>query len=333
MDIRHEAEKLIAQLAEECRHDRPIGSMSTTIYDTAWVSMVSKTVDEDTYWLFPESFNHVSETQNLDGGWGRHESGTDRILNSIAGLLALRKHALYKGCGSPSLDSRISRAECQLRRYLATWEPKSSESVGFEIINPAILDYLSNENIHIDHPGANVLAALNQKKQAKFDPKQLYSQPPVQMTIVHCLEAFASKVDFDRVGHHKTRGGMMASPSSTAAYLIFGSIWDDEAENYLRRAMLHGAGKGHGSFPGAFPSTTFELSWVRYYCGIFRLFSGLTYRQVLSTLLETGITLDFPGVENVTCIADVLDQTFRAGNGTVGFGQSILLRSDTFDIY
>ncbi len=25
---------------------------------------------------------------------------------------------------------------------------------------------------------------------------------------------------------------MMASPSPTAAYLIFGSIWDDEAENF-----------------------------------------------------------------------------------------------------
>lgn len=183
--------------------------MSTTVYDTAWVSMVSKTVDDDIYWLFPESFNHVLETQNLDGGWGRHDSGTDRILNSMAGLLALlwhRKHALYKGCGSPSLDSRISRAACQLRRYLATWDPKSNESVGVEIINPAILDYLSNENIHVDFSGANTLAALNQKKQAKFDPKQIYSQPPVQMTIVHCLEAFAGKVDFDRVGHMKLEG-------------------------------------------------------------------------------------------------------------------------------
>lgn len=337
MDIRYEAEKLIAQLAEECRHDRPIGSMSTTIYDTAWVSMVSKNVDDDdTYWLFPESFNHILETQNLDGGWGRHQSGTDGILNSMAGLLALlwrRKHALYKGCGSPSLDSRISRAECQLRRYLAKWEPKSSESVGFEIITPAILDYLSNENIHIDFPGANTLAALNQNKHVKFNRKQLYSQPPVQMTIVHCLEAFAGKIDFDRVSHHKIGGSMMASPSSTAAYLIFGSNWDDEAEKYLRRAMLHGAGKGHGSFPSAFPSTTFELSWVRYYCGIFRLCSGLTYHQVLSTLLETGITLDFLGAENATCIADVLDQTFSAGSGTVGFGQSILLRSNIFIIY
>ena len=201
------------------------------------------------------------------------------------------------------------------------------------MINPAILDHLSNENIHIDFPGANILAALNRKKQAKFNPKQLYSQPPVQMTIVHCLEAFAGKIDFDRVGHHTIGGGMMASPSSTAAYLIFGSIWDDEGEDYLRRAMLYGAGKGHGSFPSAFPSTTFELSWVRYHCSIVRPLFGLTYLQALSTLLETGISLDFLGAGNVTCIANALDQIFSAGNGVVGFGQSILLRSYTFNIY
>ena len=273
MDIRHEAKRLIEQLAEECRHGRPTGHISTTIYDTAWVSMVSKTIDEDTYWLFPESFNYVLDNQNPDGGWGRHESETDRILNTMAGLLALlwhRKHSLYKGCGNPFLDSRISRAECQLRKYLANWDPKSSDRVDFEIICSAMFDYLSNQNIHIDFPGENVLASLNQKKQAKLNLNQLYSHPPVQLPIIHCLEAFAGKVDFDSVGHHISGEGMMASPSSTAAYLIYGSTWDDEAENYLRRAMLHGAGKGHGSFPSIFPSTTFELSGVRYHCGIVR---------------------------------------------------------------
>ena len=275
MDIRHEAKRLIEQLAEECRHGRPFSHISTTIYDTAWVSMVSKTIDGNTYWLFPESFNYILDTQNLDGGWARHESDTDRILNTMAGLLALlwhRKNSLYKGCGNPSLDSRISGAECQLRRYLADWEPNSSKSVDFEIIYSAMFDYISNHNIHIDFPGMNVLASLNQERQAKLNLKQLYSYPPIQLTIVHCLEAFAGKVDFDSVGHHKSGGGMMASPSSTAAYLIYASTWDDEAENYLRRAMLHGAGKGQGSFPSLFPSTTFELSGVPYHCGIVRPF-------------------------------------------------------------
>ncbi|KAM0805418.1 hypothetical protein BDR22DRAFT_969133 [Usnea florida] len=313
MDIRHEAKRLIEQLAEECRHGRPISHISTTVYDTAWVSMVSKTIDEDTYWLFPESFNYVLDTQNLDGGWGRHESDTDRILNTMAGLLALlwhRKYSLYKGCGNPSLDSRISGAEFQLRRCLANWEPKSSESVDLEIICSAMLDHLSNQNIHIDFPGENVLASLNQKKQARFNLEQLYSHPQVQLTIVHCLEAFAGKVDFDNVGHHKSGGGMMASPSSTAAYLIYGSTWDDEAETYLRGAMLHGAGKGHGSVPSVFPSNTFELSGV------------------LSTLLETGISLDSLGAENVTCIADALDRDFSVGNGTVGLAPGLLADAD-----
>ena len=135
-----------------------------------------------------------------------------------------------------------------------------------------MFDYLSNQNINIDFPGANVLASLNQKRQGKLNLKQLYSHPLVQLNVVHCLEAFAGKVNFDSVGHHKSEEGMMASPSSTAAYLIYGSTWDDEAESYLRRAMLHGAGKGFGSFPCVFPSTTFELSGVLYHCGIVRQF-------------------------------------------------------------
>ena len=134
MDIRHEAKRLIEQLAEECRHGRPISHVSTTVYDTAWVSMVSKTIDGDTYWLFPEAFSYILLTQDSDGGWGRHESHTDRILNTMAGLLALlwhRKHSHYNGCQNLSLDSRISLGECQLRIYLANWEPKSSQSVDF----------------------------------------------------------------------------------------------------------------------------------------------------------------------------------------------------------
>ena len=266
MDVTNEARALVEQLAEQCREDKPIGSMSITIYDTAWVAMVSTIVNHDRHWLLPQSFLYLLDTQNEDGGWERGKAGTDRILDSMAGLLALRshrKHAHYQGCQNPpDLDSSIQKAENQLRRYMDEWDPSSAESAGFEIIIPAMLDYLKKEDVVIDFPGAKILNRMNRTKLAKFSPEMLYSKPAIPMSVLYCLEAFAGKLDFDRISHHKVGGSMLGSPSSTAAYLIFKSTWDEEAEEYLQRTLSDGAGKGCGGFPNAFPSTVYELSWV-----------------------------------------------------------------------
>jgi hypothetical protein len=53
---------------------------------------------------------------------------------------------------------------------------------------------------------------------------------------------------------------MMGSPSSTAAYLMHASVWDDEAEAYLRKVLKYSAGRGNGSVPCAWPTSVFEVS-------------------------------------------------------------------------
>lgn len=42
--------------------------------------------------------------------------------------------------------------------------------------------------------------------------------------------------------------------------------WDDEAEAYLKRVVSIGPGRGSGGVPGAFPTTYFEMTWVRFAC-------------------------------------------------------------------
>ena len=101
---------------------------------------------------------------------------------------------------------------------------------------------------------------LNGKKLAKFSPHMLYRN--VQSTFLHSLEAFVGGIDFSKVAHHKRLGSMLGSPSSTSAYLMNASEWEDEAEHYLQIVVHHGAGKGSGLSPSAYPSTIFELSWV-----------------------------------------------------------------------
>ncbi|KAI9041321.1 terpenoid cyclases/Protein prenyltransferase [Aspergillus affinis] len=87
-----------------------------------------------------------------------------------------------------------------------------------------------------EFPGHDALMALNRRKLARFTPQMLYMSRPT--TLLHSLEAFTSRIDFDRLAHHLSGGAMLNSPSSTAAYLIYRSDWDDEAEAYLRFVIL-----------------------------------------------------------------------------------------------
>ena len=89
----------------------------------------------------------------------------------------------------------------------------------------------------------------------------LYKQK--QYTVLHSLEALVGKIDFDKIAHHKVSSSMMASPSATAAYLMYSTKWDEESERYLESVILNGSGRGSGGVPSAFPTPIFELSWVR----------------------------------------------------------------------
>src|SRR5271170_5084509 len=81
----------VGRLLEEYVQRRGVCSMSGSIYDTAWVSMVSKSVEGNHTWLFPASFQCIWDTQNEEGGW---EGGDpiDGIVNTLACLLAMQRH-------------------------------------------------------------------------------------------------------------------------------------------------------------------------------------------------------------------------------------------------
>ncbi|KAM4061076.1 ent-kaur-16-ene synthase [Hirsutella rhossiliensis] len=141
--------------------------------------------------------------------------------------------------------------------------------------------------------------AMNNEKMSRFKPESLYEQKP--SSAIHSLEAFVGKIDFDQVSHHLWQGSMMASPSSTAAYLIHASHWDEEAEAYLRHVIKAGAGHGSGGIPGTFPITHFEYSWV------------------LATLLRSGFSkLDLECAE-LQCMANTLRKAFEEEGGIIGF--------------
>ncbi|UPL02788.1 hypothetical protein LCI18_013722 [Fusarium solani-melongenae] len=126
-------------------------------------------------------------------------------------------------------------------------------------------------------------------KMDRFDVEVLYSKKP--SSALHSLEAFLGEVEFDRVSHHLYHGSMLASPSSTAAYLMGTSKWDDEAESYLKHAVRAGAGHGDGGIPGTYPTTHFECSW----------------------------DIECDGLH---ALADILENAFWDENGIIGFGEN-----------
>ena len=262
------ANELLCWIVE--RHDQyyGFGSMTCALYDTAWVSMVSKRVEGELQWLFPETFQYVLSSQDDSGGWmfGTSGSEIDSILTSMVALLALRKHASAPGPNDgmgEDLLTKMYRGAAFVQTQLQTWNVESTAHVGFELLVPALLEYLEHEGLVFDFAGRETLLEIRNEKMTRFQTEMLYSNKNVTTTLVHSLEAFAGKIDFDKVAHHKVHGSMMGSPASTAAYLIYSSSWDDEAEGYLRDVISAGPGKGNGSVPSTFPSSLFEISWVR----------------------------------------------------------------------
>ena len=273
LDAQDCVRKLINGLFDDYDPAFGLGSMTCNVYDTAWVACVKKTVSGRSQWLFPSSFSYVLDSQASNGGWPAHpgkESSdkVDEILSTMAALYCLTQHTknplqlrrLHDG----GLTKRLDKGTTRLGKMLDSWRVDLCKAVGFEVLIPSLLELLSKEGIRFDFPGRTLLLQLRDKKLSKIRPEMLYRNAPV--ALLHSLEAFHGCKDFsfDKVAHHKVGGSMMASPSATASYLIQCTNWDDEAEAYLHLVVSNGEGRGSGGVPSAYPSTNFEMTWVKH---------------------------------------------------------------------
>lgn len=310
--LHHSAAVLLDQLTEHLEDPHGLGFMSPAIYDTAWVSMIQKDVGEQKTWLFPECFEYLLQNQLENGSWITYASQIDGILNTAASLLAMKQHFTtplqITVISQDALSDRIDRATIALQRLLHGWDINATLHVGFEILVPALLGYLADESIVFDFPGRDLLFTIRDQKLARFKAEFLYA--PIQTTALHSLEAFIGLIDFDRVLHHKVNGSYMASPSSTAAVLIYASVWDDECEQYLRYVIRHASGKSSGGVPSAFPSTVFEITWT------------------LSTLLKAGFDFNSDTSTSTQKARTYLYDALIADKGTLGFVSHVCADAD-----
>ena len=302
-----QARALLTHLTTESDQQYGFGSMSCALYDSAWVSRIQKQEENNKTWLFPECFQYVLASQQADGSWPSYASPIDGVLNTASALLALHSRSddpdWQSDVSREDIPTRITSGTTALAALLNKWDVLRTEHVGFELLVPALLESLEQIGTPFHFPGKAALLSLQEAKLRKFKPEMLYGD--MKLTALHSLEAFVGKIDFDRLTHQKSFGSMMASPSSTAAYLMNASKWDVEAEAYLRHVVKAGPGHGSGGVPSAYPSTYFEYSWI------------------LSTLLKAGFTEESLGPELVQTLSTTLVEGLLQGQGTLGFARSI----------
>ncbi|KAI1206322.1 uncharacterized protein F4807DRAFT_463811 [Annulohypoxylon truncatum] len=294
--VHDQIQSLITKLSVQCSANHGFGFMSPSIYDTAWVSMVRKpnNAGEDE-WLFPECFEFILASQLPSGAWESYASHVDGILNTSASLLALRKR-LEICPGNLDWETRSKRAEIALRELLDKWDADLSDQVGFEMLIIQLVSLLEGRGIVLEFPQLNALKILRNAKLKRLPLSSVCNAPS---TLYHCLEGLIGHIDFEQVRHRRdANGSMMGSPSSTAAYLMHSSVWDDEAEAYLRNVLKYGTGNGNGSVPSAWPTRIFETTWA------------------ITTLAESGVEID--SIE--TCkVGDFLQKAMSEQEGTLGF--------------
>ncbi|RYP20417.1 hypothetical protein DL765_002793 [Monosporascus sp. GIB2] len=129
------------------------------------------------------------------------------------------KPELSYGHVPADFPERLNKAEKHPRAILQTWDVSSATHVGFEIIVPAMIELLEKDGTKLSLPGRQALTSFYQQKLSKFRRELLYTER--KTTLMHSLEAFVDKIDFDRVAHHiDEQGSIMASPAVTVPYLM-----------------------------------------------------------------------------------------------------------------
>ncbi|KAJ6025059.1 Ent-kaurene synthase [Penicillium herquei] len=315
-DLVKRAHEVVTRISRACQNENGFGGFSISLYDTAWLSMITKfDADGAPQWLFPESFNYILDQQHDDGSWGTYASPVDGILNTMAGLLCLlahrdasiTMHSTGVDLKSINYDWKISQATTVVSEALKMWDVKSTLHVGFEILVPSLLNQLSERGVNLEFPARPELMKLYERKLAHFRPEMVTSK--YQTTLLHSLEGLIGKVNFDQLSHHCTGyGGMLGSPASTAAYLINSTQWDDSAEKYLRN-VIQSYG-GCGGVPSGFPTPVFEVSWT------------------ISTLLASGYSIKDLPYSDVKILTAYLRQLLHDQNGLLGFAPGFLCDAD-----
>ncbi|XP_042518269.1 ent-copalyl diphosphate synthase 1-like [Macadamia integrifolia] len=247
--IENEIEKRI-QFIKSMLGSMEDGEISVSAYDTAWVALV-KDINKNGVPQFPSSLQWIVENQLLDGSWGDRFifSAHDRILNTLACVVALKSWNIYPGLcekGMAFIRENMSKLEGENEEHMP---------IGFEVAFPSLMEIAQMQDLQIptDTPFIQDIYAKRDLKLTKI-PKDMMHIVPT--TLLHSLEGMAG-LDWEKLLKLQCEdGSFLFSPSSTAYGLM--ETKDERCLTYLKKVIE----KFNGGVPNVYPVDLFEHIWV-----------------------------------------------------------------------
>ncbi|KAJ5785388.1 uncharacterized protein N7503_010600 [Penicillium pulvis] len=301
--------RLVQDLLQRCDPSYGIGTVTSSVWDTAWVSMLRS--KDGKSWAFPECFEYLVKSQASNGGWGNPFRDIEQICCSLVAILAIKTRlntlCEYSEEQWLEIDLRCSRAIQFVKDNLPSWSIDNTDDtlpVGLELYLPVLLLQLERYGVSFNVPGIERVNKMREMKLRKIPAEALYGES--KLAGAYSLEGFIGHVDFDQINHQKGLGSLCASPASTAVYLMYRSSWDDDAEAYLRHIVNLSINQEGRGIPDFYPSTTFETSWV------------------VSTLLESGFCPNDFSLDCREKVITMLQSELKEQDGVTGWSRGLL---------
>ncbi|KAI0523381.1 hypothetical protein KFK09_005776 [Dendrobium nobile] len=225
------------------------GEITSSAYDTAWVAMVPGAGGSGP--RFPSSLQWIIDNQLDDGSWGDQGlfSAHDRIISTLACVVALRFWNLYRD----QCQKGLLFLKENMRRLAE--EKEELMPIGFEVALPSLLDLAKGLGLDCpyDDPALQYISAKREIKLKRI-PRELMHKVPT--TLLHSLEGMPGLEWQSLLKLQSSDGSFLFSPSSTAYALM--QTGDENCLRYLKKVV----DRFHGGVPNVYPVDLFEHLWV-----------------------------------------------------------------------
>lgn len=253
--------------------DRPTGSVSPSVYETA--RLVS-----DAPWLtgHAERLRYLLAAQRPDGAWGA--PGTYALVPTVSAVEALLRSRRAEWPHPAEVGWAAARGLAALRVQLLVADEPVPDMPGVDLIVPALLDRI-NALLAGDGEPAGPAAPMSlplprgmTRRRAEAVGTLLAGGRPVPQKLWHAFEVLDESA---RAGARvrPVAGAVGASPAATAAWL--GDPGRPGADPAALGYLTWAAGELDGPVPCTTPITVFERAWV------------------LASLARVGAAGDVPG--------------------------------------
>jgi halimadienyl-diphosphate synthase len=235
------ADALVRELAD--------GEISASAYTTAWVARLR---DASGQLVFPESADWLRQNQRPDGSWGGALGlPHDRLVCTLSAVVALT------GVDAPWAAPSAQRGVAYLHAHAGAWQESPHETMGFELIVPALAAAARERGLAIPEDDSGRLRA-NQAEKLRLIPLDTIAHHTTTLLFTaEVLDVIDWRATAQRAGPD---GSLLGAPASTAV------LWSKTAEAAAMRYLRETAGQfPTGGFPDLHPIENFETSWVLYH--------------------------------------------------------------------